>query len=60
VVAERHQGREELMDDCGIDTVEFLPYGIGDSIRARCRGGGGFGEGEFNFLSGEWDGGGVF
>jgi len=54
VVSERHQGREELEDDYGVDMVDLFPYGIGDSVRAWRRGGGGFGEGEFYFIFGEW------
>ena len=38
---------------------DFLPHGIGDSIRAWCREGGRFGEGELDLIFGERGGGGL-
>ena len=55
MVAKRHQGGEEFEDDCGIDKVDLIPYGIGNPVGARGRGGEGFGEYEFNLLFGEGD-----
>jgi len=50
VVTKRHQGGEEFEYDRGVDEVDFFPYGLGDPIGARGRGGGGFGVDEFHLF----------
>jgi len=50
VIAECYQGPEEFKDDRGVDKVDLLPYRVGNAVRAGGRGGGGLGEGEFDFL----------
>ena len=57
--AEGHQGGEEFEDDIRVDEVDFLPYRVGDPIRARSRGGGALEEGESEFFLGEGGGRGV-
>jgi len=52
VVTTSHQEGEEFKYDCGVDEVDLCPHGVGDPIRSRGQGRGGFGEGEFDlFLS---------
>jgi len=59
VVSESHQGGEEFKEDCGVDEVNLFPYGEGNAIRTRGRGGEGLGEGEFNCSFSEGGGRGV-
>jgi len=35
VVSKSYQGGEEFEQDHGVDEVDPLPYGVGDTIRAR-------------------------
>ena len=60
MVSENQQGGEELVYDRGVDDVDLLPHGVGDPIRAQGRGGGGFGEGEFDLFLDEGGSRGVF
>ena len=48
-------GGEGLADDCGIDKFDPLPYGVGNPVGVRGRGGRRFREGELKLLFDERD-----
>ena len=50
MVAEGHQGGEDIQDDFRVDEVGPFPYGVGDPVRAWGRVGGKLRQGESYFI----------
>ena len=57
MVTKSYQTGEEFEYDSGVDEVDPFPHGVGDPVRARCCGGGGVGEGQFDLFLSEGGGG---
>jgi len=53
VVAEGHEGREEIQDNIRDDEIDPLPYGIGDTIGAGGKCGGRVGPVKFDLVFGQ-------